>query len=579
MSEHKKEAKSAYASKMKRMGLEGKSKGMEFTDHTPYDGVPFLDSGNAGAMPKTRSRFKRGGKVAHVEAEGAKAHKNLGHRPRKQYAGPVTDANVPVGGVIDNFNPNKKMVRPGMPRPGMPPRPGMKPPMPPTRPPMMPLTPGASQGMNADEAADFMAQRKSGGRTNYAGGGIAAAGNPMARKKMVAALAMRKKREGLPSAPPIPKGPVQHLTTPMMPGLKKGGKVSHMEWEHSKEDYREDKKLAKKHHMPMSKWEKSEMDEKHDHQQSMKGLKRGGEVMHHDDCTCKMCGGGMARPGKLSGGALSRYIQAANTDRGTSARRQGVDIVRDVMGKEPLFPGAGKRSEKRAMGIDLAARKLGKMGGVGAPADTGREPRYPGMPENEPPMNRGGRTHRATGGRLHRKSGGSAKKNATTINIMLDPQAMGAQGPQGGMPPVPPPPMPPNIGMPPMPPPPPGGGMPAPAGAGPGLGAMGTMQAPGFGPLAPPTPPMRADGGRIHRDYGGQITPQGYGNQPMPPMGMPSQPMAPGFQNYPSLQQQMPPTMAHGGRLQAGLPPYQEDEYGSGSGLGRLEKIGWPLPN
>jgi hypothetical protein len=767
MSEHKKEAKSAYANKMKRMGLEGKAKGSEFNDHSPYDGVPFLDSGNAGAMPKTRSRFKRGGKVAHVEAEGKKPHKNLSHRPRKQYAGPVTEANVPVGGVIDNFNPNKKMVRPGMPaRPGMPPRPGMKPPMPPARPPMPPQTPGASQGMSPEEAADFMAQRKSGGRTTYAGGGIAAAGNPMARKKMVAALAMRKKREGLPSAPPVPKGPVPSLVPPKMPGLKKGGKVSSEAWEHSKEDLREDRKLAKKHGMSMSKWEKSELDEKHDRQQSMKGLKRGGEAksMHHHDCTCKMCSGGMAskakkysgggmlndpgfmqgmesmqrrglmhkdggRAHKLGGGSLSRYIQAANTDRGTSARRQGIDMERELSGKKPMFPGAGDRTAKRAMGIDLAARKLGKMGGL----DTGREARYSGMPENEPPMKRGGRAHKLSGGalhryinaasvdrfdqglnagahlddkdkvnnainkagrrfqginraasklsgyakvparmsdvglrrlneqaeepmkrggrthkagggrsyvndprnpapgiltkeskpegvhsysgrslspsrreydlegkldrvngeaapraknsfksfekggRTHRATGGRAKKNNTTINIMLDPNAMGAQG---GQPPMPPP-MPPNVGMPPMPPPPPGGGAPGglpPAGAGPGLGAMGAMQAPGMGPLAPPVPPMRADGGRIHKDYGGQVGQQmpqmGMYNQPMAPMS----PMGPGMQPYPYMQQQMPPTMATGGRLQAGLPQYQEDEYGSGSGLGRLEKLNWPLP-
>jgi hypothetical protein len=61
-------------------------------------------------------------------------------------------------------------------------------------------------------------------------------------------------------------------------GLKKGGKASAMEWEHSKEDLREDKKLAKKHGMPMETWEKSKLDEKHDRQQSMKGLKKGGRL-------------------------------------------------------------------------------------------------------------------------------------------------------------------------------------------------------------------------------------------------------------------------------------------------------------
>jgi len=47
-------------------------------------------------------------------------------------------------------------------------------------------------------------------------------------------------------------------------------------WEGSKEDVRQDKKLAKKHKMSFSDWEKSSMDTKHDKQKSMKGLKKGG---------------------------------------------------------------------------------------------------------------------------------------------------------------------------------------------------------------------------------------------------------------------------------------------------------------
>lgn len=58
----------------------------------------------------------------------------------------------------------------------------------------------------------------------------------------------------------------------------KGGKVSEMEWEHSKKDLAEDRKLARKHHMPLEKWEESKLDEKHDKQQSMEGLKRGGRA-------------------------------------------------------------------------------------------------------------------------------------------------------------------------------------------------------------------------------------------------------------------------------------------------------------
>jgi hypothetical protein len=57
------------------------------------------------------------------------------------------------------------------------------------------------------------------------------------------------------------------------------GKVSKMEWEHSKKDLAEDKKLAKKHGMSLEAWEKSKLDVKHDTQQSMKGLKKGGHAM------------------------------------------------------------------------------------------------------------------------------------------------------------------------------------------------------------------------------------------------------------------------------------------------------------
>jgi hypothetical protein len=399
-----------------------------------------------------------------------------------------------------------------------------------------------------------------GGSMKYARVGFPAGGNPEMKRKMVGAIVARKRKEGLPTAPPAPKGPTASFLP--MPH-KRGGKVSHMAWEHSKEDYREDKKLAKKHHMSMSEWEKSDLDKKHDSQQSMKGLKHGGAAH------------------KLSGGALSRYIQAANVDRGTNARRHGIDMARDVMGnKEPMFPGAAERSTKRAMGIDLAARKLGKMGGVGMPADTGREPRYPGMPENEPPMKRGGRTHRDAGGgmrsertqyekarrnavdegmdldtdsqhtqdtlrkavrgfentaketgysnlkrggRTERKAGGRLKEPETKIIINMPNSQPQQQGPGA---------MPPGVGMPGMPPmapggapQPPGGGMMPPAGAGPGLGSMGSPQVPGMGPISPPMPAMKNRGGSVSRN----------------------------------------------------MPKYQEHDYGSGSGLGRLEKKKWPL--
>lgn len=59
-------------------------------------------------------------------------------------------------------------------------------------------------------------------------------------------------------------------------GMAKGGKVPMEKWEASKEDLQQDKKLAAKHGMSLETWEKSSMDKKHDTQQSMKGLAKGG---------------------------------------------------------------------------------------------------------------------------------------------------------------------------------------------------------------------------------------------------------------------------------------------------------------
>ena len=136
------------------------------------------------------------------------------------------------------------------------------------------------------------------------------------------------------------------------------------------------------------------------------------------------------------------------------------------------------------------------------------------------------------GGRVKRATGGPVKgKGKTTVNIMISPQQGSQQQPLGagvgmGQPPVAPqlpmmpPAMPPGMAPGMMPP-----GMGA-AGAGPGLGALAAM-AGGRPGMSAPVPPMRKSGGRV--------------------------------KNW--------------------MPKHQETKFGSGSGLGRLAKKKWPIPD
>jgi hypothetical protein len=311
--------------------------------------------------------------------------------------------------------------------------------------------------------------------------------NPAKRKAAIGAMVARKNKMGAPSAPPPSRGILPASVTPMSSpvpamGRKRGGKVSEYAWEHSKEDAREDKKLSKKHHMSMEEWEKSSLDKKHDRQQSMKGLKRGGKAeMHHSDCTCKMCSGGMAyRSKKFDGGGIT--------------------------GMNPMMQRPGTTQPNMMM-----RPPLGQAPGIGQSSmDQG--------PFN--PM--GNRPMRASGGRA---------KGKTNVNIIISPQSGQPQGLLGagvgmGQPPVPP--------M--MPPTPPMGGMP-----------------PGMPPMMPPAPPM---GGATGGGLPPQLMAALAGRGGMPPMPRKS-----------------------GGRVGHGMPKYQEEDYGSGSGLGRLEKRKWPTAN
>ena len=91
-----------------------------------------------------------------------------------------------------------------------------------------------------------------------------------------------------------------------MPIMKKGGKVSTQKWEHSSKDLAQDKKLAAKRGMSMEAWEKSAADKKHDTQQSMKGLKKGGDIMAIKDTPMgrKMASAAMGAKKMARGGGV-----------------------------------------------------------------------------------------------------------------------------------------------------------------------------------------------------------------------------------------------------------------------------------
>ena len=117
--------------------------------------------------------------------------------------------------------------------------------------------------------------------------------------------------------------------------LKKGGKVSHMEWEHSKEDLKEDKKLAKKHGMSMEKWEKSALDKKHDEQQSTEGLEKGGRAR-------RALGGSLGDGKKAKSGGVTININDSRSPNAPMLSNQPMGgAPRPPMGGLPPMPPGG----------------------------------------------------------------------------------------------------------------------------------------------------------------------------------------------------------------------------------------------
>ena len=351
--------------------------------------------------------------------------------------------------------------------------------------------------------------RKAGGRAKKMDGG------PMSQdpRAKAAAMMMAANAQGNVPQNRMQFGGIKQGKLAQMTGMKKGGKVSHQEWEHSKADLKQDKKLAKKHGMSMEKWEESDLDAKHDKQQSTEGLKKGGAAGNYTGGT-RPTGGRIA---KADGGDVKDNLPKTPTRYNVINRKTG-----EVVGSAGSLQRARRAVDRHDLNYGAAIHSV-------KPVFEDRE-------------------ERARGGRA---------KGKTNIVITINPGA-GQQpamplgnlppgaGMKAGMPPIPPPMPPPGAapGGPPMAGPPP---MPMPP--------PGPMAGPGGPPGLPPGMPMpRKAGGRAYRSYKDMDAGAGSGV---------------GRLEKTEIAEHKRGERKAGGRT---YRSYKDMDAGSGSGLGRLEK-------
>ena len=357
-----KSIRAAREAKAKRLGSAGDPK--QKVDASSWTPPEMMNtSAKTGLRPVSRRQYKRGGKVG-MEAEGSCGSARADRMPRKsggeakawmaaKINRDVKEANAElgkphIGGMKKGGRAHKQgggLLGRDVPTSGISTASQMRaaeladrlakgqmkretPPPPPPSEREAPL-----MDRTGRELMDAIQQgKKHGGRTKKQMGG------QMSEDPRAKAAAMMQAANAMGSVPQdrMQFGGVRKGKLAQMAGLKKGGKVGHQEWEHSKADLKQDKKLAKKHGMSMEKWEESDLDAKHDKQQSAEGMKKGGAAGNYTGGT-RPTGGRIAKKAGGRAKGKTNIIISINPGAG-AAQQQG------MMPPGNLPPGAGARA-------------------------------------------------------------------------------------------------------------------------------------------------------------------------------------------------------------------------------------------
>lgn len=451
MSELSRQARRAMRAKIHRITKGGSGK----VDASDYGPEEVLDAGvKTGMRPISRRAFKKGGKV--VANEGKEAVKHAGKKPRKSGNAPLS-INAIVNRNVKDANEDregKKHIG-GFKRGGKIKKEGGGP---------LSSMGGDLYGLKSNPNPNRVTMLKKGGKACKDGGGpVVRADSPPSQpvtgskaaqqQAMMEAIAKRMQSKDPTNIPPPPPPADQ-----IIPGRRKSG--GRAKFEGTAKDVREDKKLAKKHHMSMKDWEASEMDRKHDKQRSMKGLKTGG-----------LAADGEIQGTRPTGGRLARKSGGGNWIAGAIKH-----------------PGSLRKALHVKEGHDIPAGKLEK-------AEHSSNPKLAKKARLAETLKRINKKSGGDVSGLELASGGRAK-GKTNINIVI------GTGPKPAMPMAP--------GM----PQPPAGGIPVAVPPGAAPAAAPAAAAPAPMPMPMPSPAMggglggagasplgRKRGGRTYRSY------------------------------------------------------------------------------